>query len=58
LFLILLYLVLQRDPFVFLHHFLFIDWFLVVIVLRALLCYIIGPTKLVVVAEKIEVLGW
>jgi hypothetical protein len=42
----------------FLHHFLFIDWLLVVIVLRALLCYVIGTTKLVVIAEKIEVLGW
>jgi len=42
----------------FLQHFLFIDWFLVVILLGALLCNIIGATKLVVVAQKIEVLGW
>lgn len=42
----------------FLQHFLFIDWFLVVILLGALLCDIIGATKLVVVAQKIEVLGW
>ena len=42
----------------FLQHFLFIDWFLVVILLGALLCNIIGATKLVVVAQKIEVLCW
>ena len=42
----------------FLQHFLFIDWFLVVILLGALLCNIIGATKLVVVTQKIEVLGW
>ena len=42
----------------FLQHFLFIDWFLVVILLGALLCDIIGATKLVVVTQKIEVLGW
>lgn len=42
----------------FFQHFLFIDWFLVVILLGALLCDIIGATKLVVVAQKIEVLGW
>jgi hypothetical protein len=42
----------------FLQHFLFIDWFLVVILLGALLCDIIGATKLVVVAQKIEVLCW
>ena len=42
----------------FLQHFLFIDWFLVVILLGALLCNIIGATKLVVVAQKIEVLSW
>ena len=39
----------------FLQHFLFIDWFLVVILLGALLCNIIGSTKLVVIAQKIEV---
>lgn len=42
----------------FLQHFLFIDWFLVVILLGALLSNIIGATKLVVVAQKIEVLCW
>jgi hypothetical protein len=42
----------------FLQHFLFIDWFLVVILLGALFCDIIGATKLVVVTQKIEVLGW
>ena len=42
----------------FLQDFLFIDWFLVVILLGALLCDIIGATKLVVVTQKIEVLGW
>ena len=42
----------------FLQHFLFIDWFLVVILLGALFCDIIGATKLVVVAQKIEVLCW
>ena len=42
----------------FLQHFLFIDWFLVVILLGALLSNIIGATKLVVVAQKIEVLSW
>jgi hypothetical protein len=40
----------------FLQHFLFIDRFLVVILLGALLCNIIGYTKLVVIAQKIEVL--
>jgi hypothetical protein len=41
----------------FLEHFLFINWLLVVIVLGALLCNIIGATKLVIIAQKIEVLG-
>ena len=39
----------------FLQHFLLIDRFLVVILLSALLCNIIGSTKLVVIAQKIEV---
>jgi hypothetical protein len=36
----------------FLKHFLFINGFLVVIVLRALLCDVIGTTKLVIIAQK------